>query len=88
MSDQFSPRLATGWPGVSPDLCGSWTEGLLATATQPGPKAAVVGDAGVACMWITFMPAPGKLASVRVADDPLGDAGELKQNQCTLGHED
>jgi hypothetical protein len=29
MSDQFSPRLATGWPGVSPDLCGSWTEGLF-----------------------------------------------------------
>jgi hypothetical protein len=29
MSDQFSPRLATGWPGVSPDLSGSWTEGLL-----------------------------------------------------------
>ena len=72
MSDQFSPRLATGWPGVSPDLSGSWTEGLLATAIQPGPKAAVVGDAGVACMWIAFMPAPGKLASVRVADHTPG----------------
>ena len=26
--DQFDLRLATGWPGVSPDLTGSWTEGL------------------------------------------------------------
>src|ERR1035438_1472907 len=58
-----------------------WMVELLATAIQPGPKAAVVGDVGVGCMWITFMPAPGKLASVRVADEPAGDPSSWQQSR-------
>ena len=57
MSDQFSPRLATGWPGVSPDLCGSWTEGLLSPAicfrgrSSLSPSGASHARSGTSTTW-------------------------------------